>query len=46
MDKKVVVRLLATPQNLEDLAVGHIRCEGRGNVESVVVNGTEITVDW
>ena len=40
----VVVRLLATPQNLEDLAVGHIRCEGRGNVESVVVNGTDIAV--
>ena len=29
---------------LEDLAVGHIRCEGRGNVESVIVNGTDIAV--
>ena len=42
--KKVVVRLLATPQDLTDLAVGHIRCEGRGTVNSVDVNGTEITV--
>lgn len=41
----VVVRLLATPLNLEDLAVGHIRCEGRGNVDSVVVDGTDITVE-
>lgn len=41
---EVVVRLLATPQDLEDLAVGHIRCEGRGTIESVVVTGTDITV--
>ena len=44
-EQEVVVRLLATPLNLEDLAIGHIRCEGRGNVESVVVNGTEITLE-
>ena len=43
--QELVVRILATPQNLEDLAIGHIVCEGRGNVESVVVNGTEITVE-
>ena len=43
-DQEVVVRLLATPLDLEDLAVGHIRCEGRGSVDSVVVNGTEINV--
>ena len=43
--QELVVRILATPQNLEDLAIGHIACEGRGNVESVVVNGTEITVE-
>ena len=42
--QEVVVRILATPQNLEDLAVGHILCEGRGNVDSVIVNGAEITV--
>lgn len=42
--QEVVVRLLATPLNLEDLAVGHIVCEGRGNVDTVIVNGTEITV--
>ena len=43
--QEVVVRLLATPLNLEDLAVGHIRCEGRGNVDSVVVDGTDISVE-
>ena len=43
-DQEVVVRLLATPLNLEDLAVGHIRCEGRGNVDSVAVNGTDINI--
>ena len=43
-DQQVVVRLLATPLNLEDLALGHIMCEGRGNVDSVVVNGTDIIV--
>ena len=43
-DQQVVVRLLATPLNLEDLALGHIICEGRGNVDSVVVNGTDIIV--
>ena len=43
--QEVVVRLLATPLNLEDLAVGPIRCEWRGNVDSVVVNGTDITVE-
>ena len=43
-DQEVVVRLLATPLNLEDLAVGHIRCEGRGNVDSIAVNGTDINI--
>ena len=44
-EQEVVVRLLATPQNLEDLAIGHIICEGRGNVESIVVTGTDIIVE-
>jgi len=44
-EQEVIVRILATPQNLEDLAVGHIKCEGRGNVDNVVVNGTDITVE-
>ena len=26
----LIVRLLATPQDLEDLAIGHVACEGRG----------------
>lgn len=43
-DQEVVVRLLATPLDLEDLAVGHVRCEGRGTITSVVVNDTNITV--
>ena len=43
-DQEVVVRLLATPLNLEDLAIGHIRCEGRGNVDSIAVDGTDINI--
>ena len=41
---EVVVRLLATPEDLEDLAVGHIACEGRGVVDEVSVNNHEITI--
>ena len=43
-NQEVVVRLLATPQDLEDLAVGHIKCEGRGTIDSITVAGTNITV--
>ena len=43
-DQEIVVRLLATPINLEDLARGHIVCEGRGNVESIVVDGFTVRV--
>ena len=32
---EIVVKLLATPLDLEDLAIGHIRCESRGNVDSI-----------
>lgn len=39
---EVVVKLLATPFDLEDLAIGHIRCEGRGNVESLRLNGHDL----
>ena len=42
--KEQIVRLLATPQDLEDLAIGHIICEGRGNVDSVTVDGREICI--
>ena len=40
----LIVRLLATPQDLEDLAIGHIACEGRGEVKSVSVAGNDITI--
>ena len=42
-NNEVVVRLLAT-QDLEDLAVGHIACEGRGIVEDIMVDHHEITI--
>lgn len=41
----VVVRLLATPQDLEDLAYGHVICEGIGRIDSLHVEGNEIHVD-
>ena len=37
--QEIVVRLLATPIDLEDLARGHIICENRGNIESIAVDG-------
>ena len=39
---EVIVKLLATPFDLEDLAIGHIRCEGRGNIESLTLNGHDL----
>ena len=39
---EIVVKLLATPMNLEDLAIGHIRCEGRGNVDSLRLDGHDL----
>lgn len=39
---EVVVKLLATPLDLEDLAIGHIRCEGRGSVDSVKLDGHDL----
>ena len=39
---EVVVKLLATPFDLEDLAIGHIRCEGRGNVDSLRLSGHDL----
>ena len=42
--QEIVVRLLATPIDLEDLARGHIICEGRGNIESILVDGFTVKV--
>lgn len=41
-DDEVVVKLLATPMDLEDLAIGHIRCEDRGNVDSLRLDGHDL----
>ena len=41
---EIVVRLLASPTDLADLAYGHIICEGRGSIDSVSVNGHEIEI--
>ena len=39
---EIVVKLLATPIDLQDLAIGHIRCEGRGNVDSMTLDGHDL----
>ena len=43
-DGNTVVRILASPFDLGDLAFGHIVCEGRGRVDSIEVKGTEVFV--
>lgn len=42
---EIQVRLLATPNDLLDLAYGHFLAEGRGYVLSAYVNGQEVTVE-
>ena len=42
---KNVVRLLASPFELGDLAFGHIVCEGRGTISAVQVNGLEVNIE-
>jgi len=41
---KVVVRLLASPFDLDDLAYGHILCEGRGNIDSLLVEEQNVFI--
>jgi len=41
---QTVVRLLASPFDLGDLANGHIICEGRGNVDTISVDGYEVNI--
>lgn len=41
-DDEVVVRILATPSDLEDLAIGHIACECRGIINSSRVDGNSV----
>ncbi len=41
---KSVVKLLATPQDLQDLAIGHIACENRGKISSISISGNTITL--
>ena len=43
---EVVVRLLASPFELGDLAYGHIQCEGRGSIDSLTVDGNDVFNDW
>ena len=44
-ENEIIVRLLATPRDLEDLAVGHIICEGRGEVLNISVDGRDIYIE-
>ena len=44
-DGKNVVRLLASPFDLGDLAIGHIICEGRGTVTDLDVRGFEVLLE-
>ena len=44
-NKEVIVRLLGTPINLDDLAMGHIYCENRGTVESIEVDGHTVLIE-
>ena len=41
-ENEIVVRLLASPFDLGDLATGHIACEGRGLIENIVVEGNDV----
>ena len=41
---ETVVRLLASPFDLGDLAYGHIICEGRGIIDSISVEGHVIEI--
>ncbi len=43
-DGNTVVRLLASPFDLGDLAYGHIACEGRGIVDSINIDGYEVNI--
>jgi FdhD protein len=43
-NNQTVVRLLASPMDIGDLAYGHILCEGRGYVNSISVEGHDVTV--
>ena len=43
-NEQVAVKLLATPMDLEDLAYGHVKCEGRGEIESIIVDGLDVIV--
>ena len=43
-NEKTVVRILASPFDLGDLAYGHILCEGRGSVDSVFVDGHDVII--
>ncbi|MDP6869728.1 MAG: formate dehydrogenase accessory sulfurtransferase FdhD [Candidatus Poseidoniaceae archaeon] len=43
--KEIIVRLLATPSDLSDLALGHIRCEDRGKVDDLKICGNEVILE-
>ena len=43
-ENQTVVRLLASPFDLGDLAYGHIVCEGRGAIDSIAVKGHDVTI--
>ena len=41
---QTIVRLLASPFDLGDLAQGHITCEGRGEVENIMVENNDVII--
>ena len=42
--QETIVRLLASPFDLGDLAQGHIVCEGRGIITSILVDNTDVII--
>ena len=41
---QTIVRLLASPFDLGDLSQGHITCEGRGEVENIMVENNDVII--
>ena len=44
-EDETIVRILASPLDLKELAIGHIACEARGNVSSISVEGNSLYLE-